>query len=228
MINFAKIKIFFLFFLIIHSCGIETIVTLNSPSIDYLSQSNFKILSFTNSLAGTSDFLGYEIYYKIYPSLSTAAHLTSDKDYLTNYGATKEMLYQLGYKRLNRSLTQRTIEPLIDVVNNNINNSNTIISIDFTDCINKTINAVTLQSEPVLTMTNFSAVNLYRGILGSDNQYKLFSILYNSSSIDTDMDSTITSSTNSFEICFFVSSYAWSPDDGATYSVPVPLGIIRK
>lgn len=217
--------------LFISSCGIETIKSLDAPNIDYLSQSDFTKISFVNSLSGQTDFLGYEIYYKIYSSASTAVHLTADRDYLTNYGATKEMLYNIGYHRLNLSLSQRTVEPVINVVTTNVNNSNNIITLDFYNFNNKILNSVTNDFEPVLYIKNasgtiiFSAINLYRGIQYS-NSYKRFTALFGSYTSDSDFDNSIVSSTTSYEICFFISGYAWSPE-GATFSQPVPLGIIR-
>lgn len=209
------------------SCGLETVKTLDSPSTDYLNNIGVTSLSVTNTLAGTEDFQGYEVYYKLYTASSTASNITKDYDYLTNYGATKDMLYSLGYRRLNLSLSQRTSEPNVNLVYYNANNSSTKVTVDFTNFINKTTNSSTNDKEPILSVTGVTPVSFYRGVTNSDGSYQKFTDLYPTAFVySADMDSNITSKPSQYEVCFFILSYAWSLD-GTIYSKPVPWGIVR-
>lgn len=228
------------------SCGIETVEYLPAPPVNsYTSQTDFSKLTYTHpssTYSSISDFQGYEIYYKIYtPLTGPFDNLANDVNLLAS-APTRDYLVNLGYTRLSAhgdnnaggSLTvplipeSGTSSDTITLDFNRNSDGTGFLSIMNSDATKTTAyTGSNVAPKPTVTSTN-GTIPVYRQVTTSGTiSYPWFSDLYilPFTTQSSDMQSTITQSTQYYQICFFLVAYAFSPE-ATTYSQPMPWGVI--
>jgi hypothetical protein len=222
--------------LVISSCGLESYDRQELPVVtSYLSQQDFTFLQLVHDpdrFVGTN-FLGYEVFYKIYPDLSSdLSNLTRDSG-LSKENPTKDYLLSIGYQKLNGKSSVLSQEPLIliDAVGSN----QTTVNLNFSNFLQ----SQRLQGavvEPVIEVVSTSqsdtlAIFRTTSKASEASTFSSFSSLTTtiaSGELPGDMANTITKTTTSVEIDIFIVSYYFSPSTLAgSFSAPVAWGIIR-
>lgn len=175
-------KLLLLFFMILSSCGIPVVQTLSAPSVTVTQPTSYHSLIFLHSGSAYSvsdNFIGYNVYYKIYPLDSGTNLLSHDNDLLTNVTPTVDYLTgSLGYKLLVASTwtsagSNQTSDPITASPPPTINLSatNSIftsqqITLDFTQLIPS--GGTTFTSFPAVTIStslnSATLVNVYRDV----------------------------------------------------------------
>lgn len=221
---------------LLFSCGLETVPSLNPPDVNYNDTTlNGEVsLSFVHksSRYAGSDFLGYQIFYKIYPesSLGNFSRLLGDR---LAENAPASQLTNLGYQTLSFSsssaVNSATLEPLL-VQNLQDNDS---ITLDFDTFLKS---AASDSLHPLLLIRGVPGPKpfLYRTQNSLTSSSRTFSSLRTSlmakESLPADVASSITSpelNAKKFEMNVFIAAYGWTPTSGELWSSPVPWGVIR-
>ncbi len=238
--------------LLLASCGIETIEYLPPPPVQsYLSQTNPLILTYdhqSSTYSSTSNFQGYELYYKLYPSavselgFTASYNLANDVNLLAST-PTKDYLVNLGYQRMSGSDQNSGTLPLVSASTS----SEKFITLDFTNFLtimnqsNNPFKAHTgpntapipvVTGAPNSTSSPTSSLNVFRTVSSTSSvlSYPWFSDLYTAwTTATSDMSkvsgATITQSTQKYEVDVFIVAYAFTPEQ-TIYSAPVPWGVI--
>ncbi len=273
-------------FLVLSSCGIPNIYTLTAPTA-FVPSSQLQGNSITHQLLivqpsnistiydSTTNFSGYNIYYRIYSQGTGATNLNNDNTLLTNYNPTvTQLVNSLGYKLLIPSTnldssgdptSAGSTEPTINVAQYGLTSSQVTFTLDFSTIYSAGfLNQLTSTNLPGATITCsdsiFTPLRVYRNVFyptnfvpslfpsaihtsNYSNYYKDWYSLFDKAywvaplALDADMYPTTDTNGNSIniasgnfgqglEIDFFIAAYSWTPDQGAIYSRPVPLGII--
>jgi len=233
------------------SCGIETIEYLPQPQVpSYLSQTNPAILTYdhvSGIYSSTSNFQGYEVYYKLYPSavselgFTASYNLANDVNLLAST-PTKDYLVALGYQRMSSNDQNSGTLPLIGASTS----TEKFITLDFTQFLNvmNQPNASTAHTGPNTAPIPFisgapnsassptTSQNVFRTISSSSSvlSYPWFSDLYTTwTTATSDMSkvstAAISQSTQKYEVDVFLVAYAFTPEQ-TIYSAPVPWGVI--
>jgi hypothetical protein len=229
--------------LLLASCGIETIEYLTPPPVNsYLNQTDPTQLSYSHSsgtYSSSSNFQGYELYYKIYPIASslggtTSYNLANDVNSLAST-PTKDYLVALGYQRMSANDENSGTLPLISA--SPTASENIVLNFaSFFTTMNvsspPTNHTGTPQAAvPVLTVGSASS-NVFRTVSSSSSviSYPWFSDLYTTwvaatSDMARSGTTAITSATDEYEVDVFIVAYAFTPEQ-TIYSQPVPWGVI--
>jgi len=224
------------FLSVLISCGLESYDRQELPSVtSYLEQQDFSSLQLVHDpdrFKGTN-FQGYEVFYKIYPDLSSdLSNLTHDSG-LSSAHPTKDYLLSIGYQRLNGKSSVSSQLPLIVI--DAAGTNNTTVTLDFSTFLqNQLISGSSF--EPFIKVTSplkSELVPIYRTTskAGEVSTFSIFSTLrttLSSGLLAGDMDNTVTITTSRVEIDVFIVSYSFSSTTLAdSFSAPVAWGIIR-
>ncbi len=174
-------------FFSMNSCGIPDLITLTAPTT-VVPSTQLQGNSVTHQLIikqpanlydpTTANFVGYDIYYRIYSQGTGATYLNYDNSSLTNYNPTvSQLMNQLGYKLLvptnnlksiGDPISAGTIEPTISV--GTLANSPVTFTIDFSAVYNAGfLNQLTSStSMPGVIITcsdpSYTPVRVYRNV----------------------------------------------------------------
>jgi len=228
--------------LLLASCGIQTIEVLPPPPVpSYVAQTDPTILKYSQSsttYGSFTDFQGYEIYYKLYPTASSLGqspsyNLANDYSLLAST-PTRDYLIVLGYQRMSANDQNSGTVPLISTSPT----ANVDITLDFGNFLT-TMNVsgpptahTGPQTAPIPVLTvGSSSGNVFRTVSTSGVfSYPWFSDLYTTwvaatSDMSRSGTTAITSATSEYEVDVFIVAYAFTPEQ-TTYSQPVPWGVI--
>ncbi len=215
---------------ILVGCGLEDYEYLPPPVLPkYLDQSEFGKLSFAHDPAVFSgtNFLGYEIYYRIFPWSNGAwDNLVRDTDALRNSGLAA--LDSLGYRRLTTG-QYGSGSPLLEMIEES---GPQTVTVDFSTFLREQYSLGVLSTPPSLVVVAGATRmenTLYRNSSLFDPQYTTFNtLLENTPGVPSapDLSKSVTEATADYEVVFFVLSYSFSNLLVASVSTPVPWGII--
>ena len=217
------------------SCGLETVPTLQAPNIDFLNQTlvtdtTLSLIHDSDRYSGT-DFLGYEIFYKIYPLTGVTrdfARLVADRDSV-NLSPTVSQLTNLGYSQMTSSLSNDLTKP--SPLNPILINppAGARLTLDFTPYTTVPFQPT---DQPELKINGIIVPNqpyLFRNALSAGQSWQSFLDLWTSSTNSTrQVDMSAVDINNSYDINVFIVAYGPSATLQAIYSPPVPWGVIRK
>jgi hypothetical protein len=173
--------------MILTSCGIPVVQTLSAPAGVGTQPTSYHSLIYLHSgsaYSASDNFIGYNVYYKIYPLDSGSNLLSHDNDLLTNVTPTVDYLTgSLGYKLLvtsawTSSTSNQSSDPITatppPTINLSANNSiftSQQITLDFSNLI--PAGGTTFTSFPAVTIStslnSATLVNVYRDVTFSAN-----------------------------------------------------------
>ena len=229
--------------LLFSSCGIETVAYLSPPSTSYTSQTDFTKLTISAGNYDTStDFRGYEVYYRIYaqPTSGQFDILAWDVQRLAAT-PTLDYLILMGYQRLGGNVNNSGTLPLISNPS-----SGSTVTLDFSafTSVNRTTTISNYSHTgtplpPLPTVQNGAGGTpfpVYRTVSTSvtppwfsdlyATPFTALSDMLTTAPNDSSFPSTpITQSTQYYQICVFIVAYAFTPEK-TTYSQPEPWGVI--
>ena len=219
--------------LLLAGCGLEDYQYLPAPVLPrYLEQTDFTKLTFSHDPAvfAGRNFLGYEIYYRIYPwSTGDRGNLVRDAETLKSAGLAA--LDAAGYRRLNLAEFTSGV-PLLEFPEDS---GVQAVTLDFSDFLEEQFSLGLNASTPVLTVTGSSgetSTKIFRNSSLLEPQFSSFGSLLEQTTAQTasapDLAKTVTVATTEFEVLFFVLSYSYSDLLVASVSAPVPWGIISR
>lgn len=217
---------------VLASCGLETVESLDPPFGDsyYLDpQLTDRKLSFDHGsqYEGTS-FLGYLIYYRIYPISPTEdfARLLEDRDRLSA-SPTVNQLVSMGYSSMTMSRNKESSSTGLDGVLIEAPSGGTEIAMDFSDFLD----TPTSEVPPLLLIggTVAEAPYLYRSMALAGRPAQKFSTLRTATTREADTAPLTPEqlSAREYEVTFFVIAYGLDAKLNEIYSKPAPWGIIR-
>jgi len=222
--------------IVLSSCGTETVTTLSPPisSTAYLSQSDYTQLTATFPTSVPTGYLGWEVYYRIYPLSSTtvSSNLASDVSSLSA-SPTRDYLVSLGYQRMNGSYSSSSILPLLSY---SAGSAVTLSFGNFFDTYNVSPIPTSIIGNVIGSISptiqgGGSTVSLYRTVTTSGTTtYPYFNQLYSNTFTQTsDMASTVSSSSvTPLEIDVFLIAYDFTLENGTQYSTPEPWGVLKS
>ncbi len=208
------------FALSLAGCGLENIPLLSQPG--FVSAAAGEIFQFRNGPPGAdSEFLGYDLYYKIY-------HIGDPID--VSISTIDEL--QLKFRRLTQYATSVLPSPLVSINSADLTTS-FIIAVDFSGDL--FLNYLTLPqiysipNSPSSPTVPISILAFRRGVTyPSSSETKLWRDF---SDTDADISPAIWTDLNQpgaeVAIALYVVSYGVDPDFGALYSIPLYLGAIQ-
>jgi len=226
------------------SCGLETVPSLNPPDVNYNDtlRNGPSTLSFVHldSRYESSDFSGYQIFYKIYPVSATGdfARLLADRTSLSA-SPTVAQLGALGYQSFSFSnVSEGTSAGTEGLLVQNLGDNETV-TLDFSQFLNS---EVTSSVQPLLLKGGVLAPKpyLYRApvLVGTPNQtfgaLRKTALVRNPALVNgglpIDVAATITDTeltTRQYEINVFIAAWGMTPTLVEVSSSPVPWGVIR-
>lgn len=209
--------------LLLASCGIETVSVLPSPNVDYLDQDTYESMEFTHDAdlyAGT-DFLGYEVYYRVYPASTGLTRLQADSTTLNS--GPLSTLKGMGYKALAQST-----DPNDDSVTTSLEitglSDGDLFSLDFSDFLDAS-NVAATNVQPEVRVNGSRRAYLYRttDLNNGTEGLQKFSRLRSDSVARSDTSVTSTS----YEVEFFLVAYGLSDTLETVRSTPKAWGTIQ-
>lgn len=211
------------------SCGIETVSTLPAPAVYYLSQEDYSSLTLTHDADryADTDFQGYEIYYRVYPSSVGVGpvQLATDIDTLDSGPLSTLTASPLSYQSL--AIGGSDSEFANEALAVTGLSDGDVITLDFTDFL-AAANLEETDVQPVLTVTDQSDKHLYRStsLLDYDTEdLQKFSTLRTDSTRRSDTEAL--SSSKEYEVDVFIVAYGTSSSLESVYSTPKAWGVIQ-
>jgi len=210
------------------SCGIETVSVLPSPNVDYRDQQTTETMDFVHDadvFSGT-DFLGYEVYYRIYPQVTGiegSTRLATDATSLNS--GPLSTLQSMGYKALTQSNSTdaRFVTETLQVTD--LGDGDTIV-LDFSDFLDAA-NQDATDVQPQL-LVNGQATRVYRTKALSSNTEGLqrFSTLRTDPKSWSE-DTASLSSSKTYEVEVFLVAFGLNSALETIYSTPKAWGTIQ-
>ncbi len=229
--------------LVLSSCGLDTVSTLPAPNVSFLDQTmvtdtTLSLVHSASLYSGTTDFQGYQVYYKIYPGKTVDfSRLAADRDSV-NLSPTVNQLMNLGYFQMTQSASGGPTPlstPLVPLL---INVADKVqVTLDFrqyattlgVQSSNSTVQPLLEYNGSTDTITK---PYLFRTSLLAGSPLVSFMTLTAWSSFSTttvvDMAGQDSSGKSQYEINVFIVAYGLSPTLQAIYSPPVAWGVVRS
>jgi hypothetical protein len=216
--------------LVLASCGIETVSVLPSPNVDYNDQdASYESMEFTHDadLYDGTDFLGYKVYYKIYPyvvGIEGSTRLATDSTTLNS--GPLSTLTGMGYKALTRSTGQDPANAVTSILEITGLSDGDVVSLDFSDFLDAS-NVAATNVQPELRVNGTRRVYVYRtvDIITSDDELQKFSALRTD---DTRrVDTSALSSDKTYEVEFFLVASGLADNLEDVESTPKAWGTIQ-
>lgn len=211
------------------SCGIETVSVLPSPDVDYRDQQTTVKMELVHDadLYDDTDFLGYQVYYRIYPKVTGiegSTRLVTDATTLNS--GPLATLQGMGYKALTQSKSNEA-KFTTQVLQIADPKGGATILLDFSDFLDAA-NLDATNVQPQLLINGQVSQYVYRTTaLNSDTEgLQRFSRLRSDPKAWTE-DTASLSSGKIYEVEVFVVAYGLTASLETIYSTPRAWGTIQ-
>lgn len=226
---------------ILSSCGLESVESLNAPPANYLDKTlvTEKSLSFVHSASrysASASFLGYQVFYKVYPRrlVDSDDQLIADRNSLAS-SKTVIQLKNLGYHTFTNSgdKTGTSSAGIDNLLIQGVSDGATVM-LDFTEFLDPL--ASRINNQPVLKVNGVNSEKpyLYRDLSLAGTKHQSFNGLRTESLTVATRPSDVSSSTTAaeflgqnYEVNVFVAAYGLTPTLIEVFSEPVPWGVVR-